>query len=190
MGILAYNEVLVRKYIELDGQPYEVLDAHIFRMQQRKPVNQTKLRNLITGKVVEHSFHQSDKVDEAEIDTREAKYLYSNRGEHWFCEVNDPSKRFKLEENLVGGKVRFLKPNSIIHTLIFNETIIGVDIPIKVDLKVKEAFPAVKGDTARGGSKEVTLETGTTVQVPMFIKEGEVIRINTETGEYVERVNS
>ncbi len=190
MGILAYNEVLVRKYIELDGQPYEVLDAHIFRMQQRKPVNQTKLQNLITGKVVEHSFHQSDKVDEADIETKEAKYLYSNRGEHWFCEVNDPSKRFKLEEHLVGTKVKFLKPNSIIRTLIFNESIIGVDIPIKVDLKVKEAFPAIKGDTARGGSKEVTLETGATVQVPMFIKEGEIIRINTETGEYVERVNS
>lgn len=189
MGILAYNEVLLRKYIELDGAPYEVIDAHIFRMQQRKPVNQTKLRNLITGKVVEHSFHQSDKVTEADIDKKEVKYLYTSKNEFWFCEVNDPSKRFKLEAAILGEGIRFIKTNTVIDALIFNDDIIGIELPIKVDLVVKEAFPAVKGDTARGGSKEVTLETGATVDVPMFIKEGEVIRINTTTGDYVERVN-
>lgn len=190
MGILAYNEVLTRTYIVLDGQPYECLEAHIFRMQQRKPVNQTKLRNLITGKVTEYSFHQSDKVEEAEIEKKEVKYLYTNRGEFWFCEANDPSKRFKLEEAMLGEGIKFLKTNTMVSALVFKENIIGVELPIKVDLKVKEAFPAVKGDTARGGSKEVTLETGATVQVPMFIEQGEIIRINTQTGEYVERVKA
>jgi elongation factor P len=189
MGILAYNEVLLRTYIVLDGAPYECIDAHIFRMQQRKPVNQTKLRNHMTGKVVEHSFHQSDKVETAEIEKNEVKFLYTNKGEYWFCDVKDPSKRFKLSAEMVGEGIRFIKNNSIINTLLFNEEIIGVELPIKVDLKVTEAFPAVKGDTARGGTKEVTLETGATVQVPMFIGEGEIIRINTSSGEYTERVN-
>ena len=91
MGILAYNEVLVRKYIVMDGAPYECLDAHIFRMQQRKPVNQTKLRNLISGKVVEHSFHQSDKIQEADMDKKDIKYLYTNKGESWFCDARQNS---------------------------------------------------------------------------------------------------
>lgn len=190
MGILAYNEVLVRKYIVLDGAPYEVLDAHIFRMQQRKPVNQVKMRNLISGKVTENTFHQSDKIEEAEIEKKDIKYLYTNRGEYWFCEANDPSKRFSLEPSLLGDGIRFIKANAIITALIFDEKIIGVQLPIKVELRVTEAHPAVKGDTARGGSKDVVVETGATVQVPMFIKEGEMIRINTETGEYAERVNS
>lgn len=189
MGILAYNEILLREYIILDGAPYEVIDAHIFRMQQRKPVNQTKLRNLISGKVVEHSFHQSDKVEQAEMEKKDIKYLYLNRGEYWFCDKDDASKRFKLESALVGDGIRFIKTNSFVSALLFREEIIGIELPIKVELKVTEAFPAVKGDTARGGSKEVTLETGATIQVPMFIQEGEIIRINTQTKEYVERVN-
>jgi elongation factor P len=151
-------------------------------------VNATKLRNLITGSVKEISFHVSEKVDEAEIDKREVKYLYSNRGEYWFCEATDPSKRFQLTEALVGTKVKFLKPNTIIKALSFDEQFIDVELPIKVDLKVIEAPDAVRGDTAKGGNKQIKLETGATINAPMFIKEGEIVRINTDTGEYVERV--
>jgi len=186
--MLEYNEITVSKYIVYENEPYEVLDAHVFRKQQRKPVNATKLKNLITGNIKEISFHVSEKVEEADIDKKEIKYVYSNRGEHWFAEVNDPSKRFKVSEALVGNKIKFIKPNSIVKALMFGELMIGIDIPIKVDLKVTEAHPAVKGDTAKGGSKQVTLETGAVINVPMFVNEGEVIRINTETGEYTERV--
>ncbi|MEK7095407.1 MAG: hypothetical protein AAB917_01995, partial [Patescibacteria group bacterium] len=97
--MLEYNEVVERKYIILDGAPYEVLSSHVFRKQQRKPVNATKLKNMITGKVTEYSFHQSEKVQEAEIDTREIKYLYNNKGEYWFCLPTDPSKRFSFTED-------------------------------------------------------------------------------------------
>ncbi len=187
--MLAYNEVLQRKCIILDGAPYEVLDAHIFRMQQRKPVNQTKLKNLITGKVTEYTFHQQDKVEEADLGKKEVKYLYTNKDEYWFCETNDPSKRFKLEAALLGDGMKFIKGNSMIDAIVFDEKIIGVKLPIKVELKVVEAPPAVKGDTAKGGSKQATLETGAVINVPLFISEGEVIRINTETGDYVERAN-
>jgi elongation factor P len=186
--MLEYNEITVGKYIIYEGQPYEVLDSHVFRKQQRKPVNATKLKNLITGNIKEISFHQSEKAEEAEIDKKDIKYLFTNKGEYWFCEVNDPSKRFKVAENILGPSFKFIKANSIVKTLMFGEQMIGAELPIKVDLKVVEAFPAVKGDTAKGGSKQVKLETGATINVPMFIEQDEVIRINTETGEYVERV--
>ncbi|MEK7087896.1 MAG: elongation factor P [Patescibacteria group bacterium] len=187
--MLTYNEILSKKYIVYDGQPFEVLDARIFRMQQRKPVNQTKLKNLFTGKVTEITFHQADKVDEAEIDSRDIKYLYTNRGEHWFCESGDPSKRFPLKGDVVGKGGQFLKSNSLVAVLTWNGKMIGLKLPIKVDLKVIEAPPAVKGDTAKGGAKTITLETGATVSAPMFINEGDTVRINTETGEYVERAS-
>ncbi len=187
MSILEYSEIVERKYIVLEGEPYEVISSHVFRMQQRKPVNATKLKNLITGKVKEYSFHQSEKVHEAEIDSREIKYLYTSREESWFCEVADPSKRFKLSAEIMGNGAKFLKGNTIVSILTWGEKTIGLKLPIKVDLKVTEAPPAVKGDTAKGGSKQITLETGAVINAPLFITEGEIIRINTETGDYVER---
>ncbi len=190
MSQLTYDEIKERKYIVMNGEPWEVLTSHVFRKQQRKPVNATKLRNLITGKVTEQSFHVSEKVEEAEIDSKEVKFLYANRGEFWFCEATDPSKRFKIEDSIMGTRGKFLKPNSVIKLLSFGNTMIGVDMPIKVELKVVEAHPAVKGNTAQGGTKLVKLETGAEVNVPMFIKEGEIIRVNSETGEYAERAES
>src|SRR5579872_2181904 len=188
LAMLDYSEIKKGKYIVMDGQPYEVLDSHVFRKQQRKPVNAVKLKNLITGKVSEPSFHVSDKAEEADIDKKGVKYLYTNRGEFWFCEATDPSKRFTVHDDVMEGRGKYLKPNSLIDLLMFGEKIIGVKFPPKVDLKVTEAMPAVKGNTVQGGTKIVVVETGATVNVPMFIKEGEVIRINTETGEYAERV--
>lgn len=188
MAQLEYNEIKENKVIVMDGAPYVVLSSHVFRKQQRKPVNATKLKNLITGKVTEYSFHVSEKAEEAEIENKDIKYLYNNRGEWWFCEVNDPSKRFKLDEILIGNGGKFLKANTIVQAIIFNKEIIGVKLPIKVDLKVTEAPPAVKGDTAKGGNKVITLETGATVLAPLFVNEGDVVRINTETGQYTDRV--
>lgn len=186
--MLEYNEVVERKYILLDGQPYEVISSHVFRKQQRKPVNATKLKNMITGKVTEYSFHQSEKIEEAEIEQKEAKYLYTNRGEFWFCDPNDPSKRFKITEEVIGLASRFLKPNSVVKTMVFEDKVIGVRHPATVDLKVIEAAPAVRGDTVTGGSKTVKVETGATLNVPLFVGEGDIIKINTETGEYRERI--
>jgi elongation factor P len=188
--MLLYNEVKERAYVTLDGEPYEVLSSHVFRKQQRKPVNQAKLRNLITGKVVERSFHQSEKVEEANIVTKDIKYIYSNekKGEFWFSDAKTPSDRFPLTESILGEKTHFLRQNDVYEGLLFREKIIGVRLPIKMDLRVTNAPPGEKGNTAQGGSKQATLETGATVSVPLFINEGDVVRINTDTGEYVERV--
>lgn len=188
--MLEYSEITERKYIVLNGEPWEVLSSHVFRKQQRKPVNATKLKNLITGKVTEQSFHVSEKVEEAEINEREAKFLFSNRGQFTFCDPNDPSKRFSLTEDFIGPRGKFMKTNSIIKILSFGDRDIGIKMPIKVELKVTEAHPAVKGNTAQGASKTVKLETGAEIQVPMFIKEGEIIRINTETEQYTERAEA
>lgn len=193
--MLDYNEIKPRKFIILDDEPYEVLDSHVFRKQQRKPVNATKLRNLLTLGVREHSFAVSDKVEEAELEEREVTFLYSNKGrpptvgqEYWFCEINDKAKRFKLEPEKVADKMVYIKPNSTLKLLTFGEKLLGIKIPIKVELKVVEAAPAVKGNTVQGGLKQIKLETGLTLNVPMFINEGDTLRINTETGEYTERV--
>ena len=189
MAMLEYNEILKGKVVLLNDEPYEVLDAHVFRKQQRKPVNHAKLRHLITGKVTEQAFHVSEKVEEADLSTKNVKYLYTNKGERWFCSESDPADRFKLSDDTIGVGGQFLKTNSVVEALVFDEKIIGIKIPIKVDLKVTEAAPAVKGNTVQGGSKEITLETGATIQVPLFINEGDILRINTQLGEYVERVD-
>ncbi|MDO8521530.1 MAG: elongation factor P [bacterium] len=186
--MLNYNEVTPHKFILRDGEPYEVLTHWVFRKQQRKPVNQTKLKNLISGKVVEITYHQNDKVEEADMGTREVKYLYTNRGEHWFCDPKNPSDRFMLSNDIAGEALKFTKMNSLIDGITFDDRIISIRPPAKVELKVTEAAPAVKGNTSGNALKIVTLETDTTVNVPMFINEGDVIRVNTETGEYAERV--
>ncbi len=186
--MLEYSEIVERKYIVLDGQPYEVLSSHVFRKQQRKPVNATKLKNLITRKVTEYSFHVSEKVEEADIDNREVKYLYTNKNEYWFCLPTDPSKRFSFSKEEIGPAVQFLKSNTIITQLLFGEKTIGFKFPIIVELEVTEAPPNIKGDSATGGNKVIMVETGATINAPLFVNVGDIIKINTETGEYRERV--
>ena len=187
--MLEYNEIKERKYIVLDGEPHEVVSSHVFRKQQRKPVNNTKLKNLITGRMLERSFHQSEKVEEANIETKKIKFLYSNKGENWFCDENNPKNRYNLSDGIIGDQLKFLSQEKIIDGLIFNEEIMGVKMPIKMDLKVKDAPPGVKGDSAQGGTKQVTLETGSVLNVPLFINEGDVIRVNTFSADYAERVS-
>ena len=188
MSILNYSEILPRKIILIDDQPYEVLDAHVFQKQKSRPVNHTKVRNLISGSVKEVVFHQFEKAEEADMGTREVKYLYVNRGEYWFCDAKDASDRFKLSNDQIGDSIKFIKPNTIIDSTTFNDDIIGLKYPIKIELKVTEAAPAVRGNTSGNATKAVVLETGATIYVPMFINEGDIVRINTETGDYAERV--
>ncbi len=189
MAILAYNEILPKTVIVMNDEPFLVLSAHVFRKQMRKPVNQTKIKSLKTGRVIEQTFHQNENAAEADLEKKMIEFIYENRGVYWFCEAGKPQNRFELSETVVGDAIQFIKPKSEVEALVFDEEIIGVKVPIKVELTVKTADPAIKGNTVQGGSKEVILETGAKLQVPMFINEGDVLRINTETGEYVERVS-
>jgi elongation factor P len=193
--MLDYNEIRERKVIIHEGEPYEVISSHVFRKQQRKPVNATKLKNLISGRVVEYSFHVSEKAEEADISKRAAKYIFQKKDEFWFNEPANPKNRFFLKADIIGDQIKWIKENSEVNLRVFTdksgeEKIIGVDLPIKVSLEVTDAPPNIKGDTATGGNKVVTLETGATVNAPMFINVGDKVVINTDTGEYVERDNS
>ena len=188
MAVLSYNEILPKTIIDYNNEPYEVLSSHIFRMQMRKPVNQTKLRHLVSGKVIEISFHQNETVTEADIGKMQAQYLYTARGESWFAQVDNPKNRFSFPESSVHDKVQWLVQNTLVEIVTYEEKPVTIKIPIKVELAVKDAPPAVKGNTVSGGSKIAELATGAKVQVPLFINTGDIIRINTDTGEYTERV--
>lgn len=188
MAVLSYNEILPKILINYNNEPYEVLSSHVFRMQMRKPVNQTKLRNLISGKVIEISFHQNETATEAEIEKISANYLYTNRGESWFAEEGNPKNRFSFPEEAVHDSVQWLSQNTVVEVLTYEEKPVTIKIPVKVELLVQEAPPNVKGDTATGGTKPVLLSTGASVNVPLFINTGDIVRINTDTGSYAERV--
>ena len=193
MAQLQYNEIREKKIIIHNDEPCEVVESHVARTQQRKPQNQVKLKSLISGKTFAATFHVSDSADEADIEKRDITFLYENRDEFWFCFPEDKSKRFKLAESLIGHTSKFLNPNGTVTALVWTndedeEKIIKITLPIKINFKVKEAPPAVRGDTSKGGNKVITLENGTTLNAPMFINEGDTVSINTETGDYVERV--
>jgi len=188
MSVLSYNEITLKKVILWDNEPFIVLASHVFRKQKRKPVNVTKLKSLVNGRVVEQTFHSNETAEEADMETRAVEYIYESKGEYWFIVPGKPSERFALSHDIVGDEIQFLRPKSVIDALVFNDNIISVKIPVKVELRVKESAPAVRGNTSSSATKEVTLETGATIQVPMFINEGDIIRVNTELKEYTERV--
>lgn len=194
MSLLQYSEIKEKKVIIWKDEPFIVLESHVARTQQRKPQNQVKMRSLINGRAVNETFRSSDTAEEADIEKKEVKFIYENKGEFWFCEPNDPAKRFTIDSKIIGDKAKFLKANLVLHTQIFDyddeEKIIGVDLPIKMEFTIKEAPPNIKGDTATGGTKTVVLENDMNLNVPLFIEAGEKIIVNTETGMYVERARS
>ena len=189
MAVLSYNEIVKGAVINYNDEPYEVLSSHVFRMQANAPQNKTKLRHLVSGRVIEISFHQSDTAEEADIDSMQARYLYANRGEIWFAEEGNAKNRFSFPESAVQEKVQWLSQNALADIVTYEEKPITIKIPIKVELTVTEAPPAVRGNTAQGGTKQIVLETGATINAPLFVNEGDIVRINTETGTYVERVD-
>lgn len=191
MANIEYNELKIGTVFTKneDPDPYKVLEYAFIRMQQRKPVTQIKIKNLISGKVQDYTAHQNESFREAEIDTAEVIFIYESKGEYWFHEKGKPQNRFMLSKEILGNATQFLKKNTEIKAYKWGEKVIDIELPIKMDFLVSEAPPAVKGNTAQGGTKAVTLETGAKINTPLFIDEGDTIRINTTTGEYVERTD-
>jgi elongation factor P len=184
---IEYNQVLPKKTVEMDGNPYLVLSSNIAKKDRQKASNNVRMKNLRTGQVIDKTLHQSDVLQDADISKKKVKYLYESRGIFWFCEPNNPSERFNLNSDVVGDLNKFIMGNSIVEAVTFDDVIMSIVIPIKVELRVKEAPDAVKGNTSSGALKEVVLVTGATAMVPMFINQGDLISINSETGEYSER---
>lgn len=185
---LGVNELKPKIFFIYEGQPYVVLETHHLKMQQRRPTVQVRIRNVMNGKVLERNFAQSDVFEPADIERRKVKFLYNHRDQYWFSYENEPSKRFQLTRELIGDSAKFLKSDTVLDAIEYNGEIINIELPIKMEFKVVEAPPAIRGDTAQGGVKQAKLETGAYLNVPLFINQDDIVRVNTETGEYTERV--
>jgi elongation factor P len=181
------NDLKIGTIILWEKQPVQVIWSNRMRTAQRKPVMQTKMRNVITGKVYEYSFKFGESIEEADVVREKATFLYADAdGTHFMnqetFETADIPKEVTLEQE------KFLKESMEVSILRFNNKPVSIELPIKIELKVTEAPPDTKGNSGGNVTKPVTLETGLVVNAPMFIKEGDVLRIDTRDGKYEERV--
>lgn len=175
--------------IEIDGDPYVVVQFQFTKPGKGKSYYKCKLKNMVTGAQFDRTFRSSDKFNEANLEEHEMEYLYSDGEQYCFMNTATYDQDFLTKDQVVEA-VDFLKENTVCNVLFFDEKPIGISLPIFVNLKVVKSDPWVKGDTASGDTKPATLETGYVVQVPPFVEEGELVRIDTRTGEYVERVKT
>jgi len=185
--MLGINDLKRGLVIVVDGEPFRIMTVQHTHIGRGSANVQAKVRSVISGKIFDKTFKPADTFEEAEIRKEGIKFIYSRNGEFWFHEGANPSKRFSLSEDSVGDQKDYLKPDLEIKSLLFRGEIIGVEIPVKVTYEVSEAPPNIKGNTAQGGNKQVTIETGLKISTPMFIETGDRIVVNTDTGEYVER---
>ncbi len=174
--------------IKYRDEPYEVQKSSFAKQGRGVGVAKTKLRNLKTGAVIAASFQGNDKLEEISLDSKEAQYLYSDDSASYFMDKTS-YEQFEIPRAVLEDKLPYMKEGLDAEVLFFEEQPLTVNLPIKIELKVQDAPPGVKGDTATGGSKMVTLETGLTVSTPLFIKAGDMLRIDTRDGSYVERAN-
>ncbi len=173
--------------IEIDNVPYSIVDFQHVKPGKGGAFVRTKLKNLISGGVVDKTFRSSEKVGKPDISQSSMQFLYSD-GEGYHFMNNDTYDQVLISPDEVGAGSKFLKENTSIDVLEYNGRVIGVELPIFVSLVVTKTEPGFKGDTSSGGSKPAELETGYEVNVPLFINEGDILKIDTRTGGYVERV--
>lgn len=174
--------------ITIDGEPFLILSSQFGRKSQSKANMQTKLKNLKTGAIVARNFQGSEKIEPAEVGYRHVQYLYGNQGTRTFMDL-ETYDQFDLTDESLGDLTEFLIDGLEVDALMYEENAIGIQLPVTVVMKVKESMPGVKGDTATGGTKPATLESGVVISVPLFINEGDKVKVNTETREYIERAN-
>lgn len=184
--MLTISEIKIGKIIRLDGSPFVVVKADHHKMGRGGAVLKVKLRNLISGSVLDKTFQGNEKAEEAETETKKANYLYKGENEIFFMD-NESYEQFSLPLSEIGEKIKFMKEGTDVNVFYFDERPVAIDLPIKIDLKVISAPPGVKGNSAGNVTKMVELETGVEIAAPMFINEGDIIRVNTDNGEYVER---
>lgn len=173
--------------IEVDGELWQVVEFQHVKPGKGSAFVRTKLKNLKTGAVQERTFRAGEKVPRAAVETREMQYLYNDGEYYTFMDTNN-YEQIQIPASQLEYERKFLKENTTVYVVMYDGNPIGVDLPNFVELEVVETDPGLRGDTATGGSKPATVETGYTVQVPFFINRGDRIRIDTRTGEYLERV--
>ncbi|MFN0061972.1 MAG: elongation factor P [Myxococcaceae bacterium] len=175
--------------IEVDGDPYEIIEFQHVKPGKGSAFVRTSIKNLITGRVLQPTFKSGDKVGKPDIDEREMQYLYRQGDDFYFMDTRNYEQTF-IPESGLGEAKNFLKENINASILFYNSKAIGVSLPNSVDLKVAKCDPGIRGDTVSGALKSAVLETGYTVSVPLFINEGDVLKIDTRDGKYLTRVSS
>jgi len=173
--------------IEINGEPFVVVDFQHVKPGKGSAFVRTKLKSLKTGNVIDRTYRSGEKLDEPQLEEKGMQFLYS--GDQQYCFMDNVSfEQFFLNENQLGESKDFLKENMNVEILFHNGQPLNIDLPIFVELKIVQTDPGIRGDTATGGSKPAVLETGATVKIPLYLEEGEIIKIDTRTRSYVERV--
>ncbi len=173
--------------IELDGKLYSILDYAHIKMGRGSAQVRIKFRDVRSGAIIEQTFQAGTKFQRARVERREMQYLY-NDGEFYYFMNTETFEQIPVGADKVGDAAKYLKENDTCEVVLYGDEVIGVELPVTVELVVTDTEPGFKGDTATGGTKPATLETGLVVQVPLFVEPGTKIRVNTETGQYIERV--
>ena len=173
--------------IEIGGEPYIIVDFQHVKPGKGGAFVRTRLKSLLSGNVIDQTFRSGDRVDKPDLEEREMQFLYETGGEYHFMDTNTFEQLF-LTSDQMGESKDFLKENLVIKALFHNKRPIGIEVPMFVELKVVKSEPGVKGDTASGATKPATLESGAVIQVPLFVEEGDMIRVDTRTREYITRV--
>lgn len=185
--MVSINDLKNTDIIIIDGNPFSVMSVKHQHIGRGGATVTLKTKSLKTGQLFERNYKSNEEFKEGEIEKSAVKFLYHHRNEYWFGEINNPKNRFELDETILGDSKDYLKANLEVVALKFEGEIFNVELPIKVDYKVIEAPPAVRGNTSQGGTKIAIIESGAKVTVPLFVSEGDIIRVNTSTGEYYER---
>ncbi len=184
--MISSNEFKTGVSIQLDGEAYMVVDFQHVKPGKGAAFVRTKLKNVRTGAVQERTFDAGEKIPRAHLERRSMQYLYQDGDSYIFMDEEN-YEQIPLSADQIGNEIKYLKENMVCMILFFQGNIIGIDFPAQVELTVVQTEPGIKGDTASGGSKPAVMDTGAVVRVPFFINEGDVIRVNTKTGEYIER---
>jgi elongation factor P len=187
MATYSTNEFKSGLKIILDGDPYTVVENEFVKPGKGQAFNRAKVRNLKTGRVVERTFKSGDTVEAADVVDVEMQYLY-NDGEHWYFMDQQTFEQLSADAGVVGDNAKWLKEQAVCQLTLWNGLPLSVSPPNFVTMTIVETDPGVRGDTSSGGGKPATLETGAVVRVPLFVQTGEVIKVDTRTGDYVSRI--
>ena len=184
--MLNFNEIKPGKALEINNEPFLIIKTDHHKMGRGGAVLKVKMKNLINESVLEKTYQGNEKAEEAHTETKKANFMYKDQSEAYFMD-NKSFEQFSLSLENIGEKIGFLKEGIDVDVLYFNENPVSITLPIKMDFKVISSPPGVKGNSSGNVTKQVEIETGAMITAPLFINEGDIIKINTETGEYVER---
>ncbi len=185
--MISSNDFRPGVVVTLDGDLYAIVASQHVKRGRGSAYVRAKVRNLKTGSITERTFNAGERVPHVYLDHREMQYLYHQGDEHVFMDQQS-YEQVNIGSDLLGDATAFLKDNTVVTVVYYEDRPIAVELPNAVDLVVTETAPGIRGDTAAGGSKPATLETGAVVQVPFFVEVGNLVRVDTRTGEYLERL--